>query len=92
MIYFMPSRPKRELPDLISNDGKTIGERISKIRKEKELTQLELSTKIGIKRALLSEYETGRTRIFGDMIIRIAIALEVTPNQLMGFEKESPDS
>lgn len=87
----MPKSVRNDLPELKLIDNKTIGERIAQVRKNKGLTQLELAEKIGIKRALLSDYEIGRTRIFGEMVIRIALALQVSPNRLFGFEKEESE-
>lgn len=86
-INLMSKRIKDDLPELNLIDDKSIGERIMGIRKNKGLTQLELSSKIGIKRRLLSEYETGRVSISGDMVTRFAIALEVSADSLLGLEK-----
>lgn len=83
----MSKRIKNDLPSLNLVDDKTIGERIMEVRKYKELTQLELSKKIGIKRRLLSEYETGRINISGEMVTRFAIALEVSADILLGLKK-----
>lgn len=87
----MPKRIHRELPKIILVDEKTIGERIAEVRKNKGLSQLELADKIGIDRRLLSDYEVSRCRIYGEMVTRIAIALEVSPNKLLGFEKEESE-
>lgn len=83
----MPRKLKKELPPLELIDSKTIGERLLEVRKNKELTQLQLSKKIGIERRLLSEYETGRVNISGEMVTRFAIALEVSTDSLLGLEK-----
>lgn len=83
----MPRKMKTELPKLQLVDDMTVGERVMTIRKNKELTQLQLSKKIGITRILLSNYETGRIRMFDEMITRIAIALEVSTDVLLGLKK-----
>lgn len=82
----MPRIIKDELPDIELVDNKSIGDRISEARKNMGITQQELADTVGIKRALLSEYETGRTRIYGEMIIRISMALHVSPEILLGFK------
>lgn len=84
----MPKKMENELPALDTLDGKTIGERIAEIRKNKGLTQEKLSDKLGIKRTTLADYETGRSRIFDDMIARISITLEISPGLLLGIENK----
>ena len=88
----MPRPPKYKLKPLkISNEK--IGKRIALIRKERGMSQLELAEKIGISRKLVTDYETGRIRIFDEMILRFAIALKVTSDTLLGlkdFNYEKP--
>jgi transcriptional regulator with XRE-family HTH domain len=61
-----------------------INKRIAKFRKVKGLTQDELAGKIGIKRVLLSDYERGKIRIHSEMVIRIAAALKISADTLLG--------
>lgn len=80
----MPQKTKFKLEPL--NIGKeTIGERIAKIRKEKGFTQLELAEKIGITRSHVSKYEIGWIRLYDEMLIRFAIALDVSLDYLVGL-------
>lgn len=83
----MPRRMKNDLPDLDLIDDKTIGERIIEARKLKALTQEQLALKTGINRSTLADYELDRSRIFSDILLRIAIALEVSTDSLLGLEK-----
>ena len=83
----MPRKFKYDLPEIHSEDGKTVGERISEIRKKRGLSQENLSEKIGIMRVTLADYERGRSRIYDEMIIRIAKALFVSTDRILGFEK-----
>lgn len=64
----------------------TLGERIARLRKEKGYTQAELAEKIGIIQALISEYERDKLRPHYEMIIRFALALEVTTDELLGLK------
>jgi len=64
----------------------TIGQRIAYYRKKKGLTQKELSDKVGIERSLITNYEIGRVRIYDDMIIKIAIALNISSDSLLGLK------
>lgn len=89
----MPKIVNRELPEIDLADNKTIGERIAEIRTHKGYSQVELAEKIGIDRRLLSDYEVGRCRIYAEMITRLSIALDVSPELLLGLQKgfEEPD-
>ncbi len=81
----MPQKPKYKLPPLDLGD-EALGSRIARLRKEKGLTQVELSKTIGITQALISDYERSRLRPNYEMIIRLAIALEVTTDELLGVK------
>jgi transcriptional regulator with XRE-family HTH domain len=86
MFYniFMPKLSKLNLPPL--NLGQeTIGQRISRLRKEKGLSQVELAQKIGLIQALVSEYERDKIRPHYEMVIRFALALEISADELLGL-------
>ena len=76
----------------INIDSTKIGKRIASIRKQKGLTQKELSEIIGIKQTLVSDYETGRVRMFAEMIGRFAIALNVPADQILGLDPSSNET
>jgi transcriptional regulator with XRE-family HTH domain len=68
----------------------TIGRNIYHARKLSGMTLEELSKHIGISRQTLSRYENGIIgNIPSDRIEKIAIALNVSPAQLMGWEEMS---
>ncbi len=83
----MPQVPKKQLPPLEISDKKT-GEIIAKIRKQRGMTQAELAEKIGITRVALSAYENGRVRLYDEMLARFALALDVSSDILLGFQKD----
>lgn len=71
----------------------TIGRNIYRARKLSGMTLEELSKHIGISRQTLSRYENGIIgNIPSDRIEKIAIALNVSPAQLMGWEEMSGSS
>ena len=71
----------------------TIGRNIYHARKLSGMTLEELSKHIGISRQTLSRYENGIIgNIPSDRIEKIAIALNVSPAQLMGWEEMSGNS
>jgi len=81
----MPRKLKNQLSPL-KLGSETIGGRISRIRKKRGLTQLELGKKIGITQNLVSDYETGTVRLFGEMVARFALALRVSADELLGLK------
>jgi transcriptional regulator with XRE-family HTH domain len=80
----MPRRLTTKLPPLPTRPG-TIGERVTRIRKAQGLTQKQLAEKIGIKRSLVTDYETGRLRLNGEMVARFALALGVSSDLILGL-------
>jgi transcriptional regulator with XRE-family HTH domain len=80
----MPRRAQTKLPPLPTGPD-TIGERVTRIRKAQGLTQKQLAEKIGIKRSLVTDYETGRLRLNGEVIVRFALALGVSADLILGL-------
>ena len=60
---------------------------LKNIRKSKGLNQSELSEMLGIKQTTLSGYERGIIKVNNDMIIKMCLVLDVTPNELLGWEQ-----
>ncbi len=81
----MPKKSKLNLPPLDLGDEK-LNQRIARLRKERGLTQVELSKKIGITRELVSDYERGKIRPHYEMIVRFALAFEITTDELLGLK------
>ena len=81
----MPGRFKRELPPLKLKHS--IGKRLATTRKNQGLTQSILAKKIGITQTLVSDYETGRLHLSDEMIIRFALALGVSSDEILGLVK-----
>lgn len=65
----------------------TTGERIKALRKEHNLTQEELGTKIGVQKAAIQKYEKGTVKnIKRDSLIKLAQCLDTTPEYLLGWD------
>lgn len=76
IIIFKPFYNKRKIKDLILNNRlKNIGNNIRQIRKQRQVTQIDLAVMIGIDRAYLSEIENGRTNVSLNILYAIADAL-----------------
>ncbi len=79
----MPRPMKHELPPLDLGE-ETLGERLARLRKERGYTQVELAKIIGIKQTIVSDYERARIRPHIEMAVRLALALEVSVDELLG--------
>ena len=88
----MPRKSRLKLPPLDLATDEPLGQRLARLRKERGYTQLELSGKTGVLRELISDYERGRLRPNYEIIIRFAMALEVSADELLGIKpsKRSP--
>src|SRR6516225_4332183 len=64
-------------------DKETLGQRLARIRKERGLTQKDVAERTGLIQTLVSDYERGRLRLAADMIVRFAIALEISTDALL---------
>jgi transcriptional regulator with XRE-family HTH domain len=65
----------------------TVGQRIATLRKAKGYSQAELADRIGKGQKLISDYERGRLRPHPDMMVKFAVALDVSADELLGIKK-----
>ena len=84
----MPRKLKNPLPS-IDLGPETIGSRVAVLRKQAGLTQQQLAQKVGIERTLLASYEVGNNRMYDEMLARIAIALSVSADEILGLKQNS---
>lgn len=61
-----------------------LGKNIKKARKEKKMTQQKLAEKIHKTESSIRKYEKGIIQIPNDVIEKIAIALDISPLELVG--------
>ena len=86
MFPVMPRKRKLKLPPLdLSSDS--FGQRLARFRRQKGLTQAELADQVGITQPLISDYERGRLQISAEMIVRFALALNVSCDVLLGLKE-----
>ena len=81
----MAKKSRFKLPPL-HHGGETIGQRLARLRKAKGLTQVALAKKIGIIQTLVSEYELDKLRLHAEMLMRFALALEVSADEILGLK------
>lgn len=67
----------------VNFDKESLGQRLARIRKERGLTQKEVAERTGLIQTLVSDYERGRLRLAADMIVRFAVALGITTDELL---------
>ena len=68
------------------------GNKLRQLRKEKNLSQKQLATLIGVQNSIISFYEVGDRIPSPDVIKKLAVALHVSTDYLLGIEKnESVD-
>lgn len=63
--------------------GETLGQRLTRLRKQRGFTQVELAEKAGITQVLISAYETDRCHFSVEMAVRFALALEISLDELL---------
>ncbi len=69
----------------------TPGERIRQLRKEHGMTQEDLGNLLGIQKAAVNKYESGRVQnIKRATLIKLAEILETTPEDLIGWNSDMP--
>lgn len=66
----------------------SLGERITRLRKKSNLSQKELADKTNLTEATLSRYENDLREPKGEVIVKIANALDVTTDYLLGRTDE----
>jgi transcriptional regulator with XRE-family HTH domain len=84
----MPAMPRSrfKLPPLKLAESGHPGERIAVVRKAHGMTQAQLAKRIGVIQSLISDYESGRRRLYAEMLIRLAHALHVSVDELLGVK------
>ncbi len=87
-FFDVATRLQRKPSDDIGNPE--LGARVAQLRKAAGLSQLQLAEKLGVTQPLISRYEKGDRRMYDDLIVEMAKALKVTPNDLLGVSPSKP--
>jgi transcriptional regulator with XRE-family HTH domain len=82
----MPQPRKVELEPLTIT-SEPIADRIKRFRTLRGFTQVQLAEKIGISRGLEASYESGRIRLYDDIIARFALALGISADTILGLDE-----
>lgn len=65
-----------------------MGEKIRAERNRMRLTQTQLATRIGVERTMVSLYESGGSTPPSDVLAKLAAALQVSADYLLGLSKQ----
>ena len=83
-LYTAAIMPRKKAPQSVPGSELELPrERLSRLRKERGWTQVELAERVGITQRLVSDYERGRLRLNADIVVRLANALEVATDELL---------
>lgn len=63
-----------------------IGTRLAQLRKDKGITQAELAEQLGISQPMASDYERGKLRLHGELIIQLGEILGVSADEILGIK------
>lgn len=66
--------------------AKRVGENLKAARRAKGLTQKQLAAELGKYQSDYSEYETGRVQLDYEKIVYLCRRLDITPDELFGFD------
>jgi transcriptional regulator with XRE-family HTH domain len=67
--------------------AESIGERLTRLRKEKGITQIELAQRLETSQSIVSKYERGDLLLHGELIAKLAAILDVSADELLGVER-----
>jgi transcriptional regulator with XRE-family HTH domain len=82
-------RPLKNCLKPLDVGNETIGQRLSRFRRERGFTQEQLASVIGINQVLISKYENGSLKISTEMLIRFANILKVSTDSILGIDKKN---
>ena len=93
LFYTWPvARKKPKSTEVIPlPDDKAFGKRLKEIRKRHAVSQVDLAQRLGIHQSLISQYERGYLRLHGALLVRLAQALQTTPDEILAV-KEIPSN
>jgi transcriptional regulator with XRE-family HTH domain len=82
----MPQPRKKPAPKDDQDSVDQIGARIKRFRLKRGFSQAELAEKIGLSREAIAAYESGRVHLLDDMVARLAVALSISSDELLGLK------
>lgn len=83
--------PRGYLDEMAAKDVQSFGDRIRTLRKDRDLTQLQLAEYVGVSQTAVAAWETGKREVpKGDNLLMLAEALGFDAGELMEMTGKSP--
>jgi len=79
-------KPAPSADEIPMPDDQLFGTRLKDIRKRRGLSQVELAARLGVHQSLISQYERGYLRLHGALLVRLAQALDSTPDEILAVK------
>jgi transcriptional regulator with XRE-family HTH domain len=76
----LASAPAAAVPE---PPAEMFGNRLKEIRKRRGLSQVDLARRLDLHQSLISQYECGYLRLHGALLVRLAQALDTTPDEIL---------
>lgn len=84
--------PRGYLDGADATAEQSFGDRIRALRKERDLTQLQLAEYVGVSQTAVAAWETGKREVpKGDNLLKLAEALGFDAGELMAATRKSPN-
>lgn len=81
------ARPSKNIPVSIPVSISPIGSRLAELRRAKGYTQADVSEQLGLSIKQISDYENNKIHMNDEMIIRFAVFLKVSSDEILGLKK-----
>ncbi len=78
----MPKRATISKPTP-NSDRESVGQRLARLRRERGFTQVGLAEQLGTRQSLITAYETDRRALSAEMAVQLAVALDVSTDDLL---------
>ena len=76
---------------MVAEKPEPVGQRMARIRRERAITQVELAERLGVTQPMISDYEKGRLRLHGEIIVQLSQIFKVSTDELLGLKNSKPD-
>jgi transcriptional regulator with XRE-family HTH domain len=86
------AKPKKDSTIQLDSSSLTIAQNLKNLRTKRGFTQKDLAEKVGVTRVTIAAYEACRIRMLDTMIIKVAEALHVSTDELLGTSKLKADA
>lgn len=77
---------------MLNANGESFGQRLARLRKERGFTQVEFAEKAETIQAIISDYERDKLRPYADVVVRFALVLGVSADELLGIQARTASS